>query len=63
MSPTSCGLSDDKGAFCRWGSRGTKFRYDPSKPGSRAAARQRGNAQGAHMEQIAAAARRRTERN
>jgi len=44
--PTKCGLRDKKGAFCRWGSSGKKYYYNPSDKGSKERARKKANKQG-----------------
>ncbi len=45
--PTKCGLKDKKGNFCRWGSSGKKYYYDPNDKASKEAARKKANKQGA----------------
>ncbi len=47
FTPTKCGLKDKDGYFCRWGSKGARYHYDPSNPASKEAARKKADAQGA----------------
>ena len=45
--PTKCGQKDSKGYFCRWGSKGKKYYYNPNDKASRERARKKADKQGA----------------
>jgi len=44
--PTKCGLKDSNGYYCRWGSQGKKYYYDPDSKSSRERARKKADKQG-----------------
>lgn len=47
IMPTKCGQKDSKGYFCRWGSSGKKYYYNPNDKSSRERARKKADKQGA----------------